>query len=494
MLTISDLINKDEIEKWKPGDIITIQARPGSGKSHFIKNGLYRYAKEHGKRILFLIHRRNTARQFELEIARDKKGDTIDVQLYQFLETKLLHDREVNLSKYSYIVSDESHYFVSDAAFNTATDLALGKILAQNNAIRIFMSGTINDFKDYLNSQVSTSTTDYYLNDGYNHIHSLTFFNDVDLMDEIAKSTIEKGKKAIFFIHSAEGAYTFYKRFKQFSVFNCSYSNSYHKFVDEKLIEEILINERFETPLLITTSTMDAGLNLVDPEIEKIVVDIRDPDVIYQAVGRKRPQSADDTVDLYIHNVGNQALGGLETSLSKKIGMAKYLLTHNTEELLRKYPRQNDASGIIYDFISDGKVVKQVNKLMLLKQERDIETYRQMQSEGEFGFARFMTRRFGFYDEKSGTYAYEFARADSGIISYLSRMESTVMLGLSDRKDFINRVNVRQNGHLLKSADSINAALNEKHIPYRVREFSTSRIIDGKKRNFKSAWRVEHIS
>ncbi len=45
------------------------------GKSYFIKNNLYEYAKKQGKKILFLLHRKNAITQFEQEIKRDKKED-----------------------------------------------------------------------------------------------------------------------------------------------------------------------------------------------------------------------------------------------------------------------------------------------------------------------------------------------------------------------------------------------------------------------------------
>lgn len=40
------------------------------------------------------------------------------------------------------MVCDEFHYFMSDASFNTITDISLDKILELQNAIKIFMSAT----------------------------------------------------------------------------------------------------------------------------------------------------------------------------------------------------------------------------------------------------------------------------------------------------------------------------------------------------------------
>lgn len=82
---------------------------------------------------------------------------------------------------------------------------------------------------------------------------------------------------------------------------------------------------------------------------------------------------------------------------------------------------------------------------------------------------------------------------DEGDLSdYLGILASSniVMLTANDRKPFIEKLNVRHDGKLLKSKNSLNAALTEKKYNFRIEEFETSKMIDGKKKNFKSAWRV----
>ena len=56
---VSELITMDVIRIWSPGDVITIKAGTGAGKSYFIKNILYAFAKKNHKKILMLIHRTN---------------------------------------------------------------------------------------------------------------------------------------------------------------------------------------------------------------------------------------------------------------------------------------------------------------------------------------------------------------------------------------------------------------------------------------------------
>lgn len=488
---VSDLITTEEIERWEPGSVITIRAKPGDGKSFFVKNKLYEYAKPRGEKILLLLHRENTVHQFQNEIDRDGKGDTVHVRTYQYFEQALLYGRESNLAEYRYIVVDEAHYFISDSAFNDKTDISFDGIMGQTGSVRIFMSATIDDIQYYLNVRQGIETIDYCIEQGYRNVQKLTFFSKDDMLDEFAKQVIENGEKAIFFIHKARKAYEFYKRFHSVATFNCSKSNPLHRFVDESVISAMLANERFETPLLITTSCLDAGVNIADTDVKHIIIDMRDVDTIIQCAGRKRAQSDEDTCCLYIKSISNQQLGGFESSSNRKLKMAMYLSSHTTAELLRKFPRQNDASGVIYDTLVDGKVEKRVNQLMYLKKLKDVELYRVMKDMGEFGFSKYIAKKFGFYDSDTGKYGYEIAKDDYGLTSYLERMQGVVMLRLADRKEFIDKLNVRQDGHKLKGIDSINAALSERHLPYQVKEFSTSRIVDGKKKNFKSAWRIE---
>lgn len=488
---VSDVITDEEIKKWEPGNVITIRAKTGDGKSFFVKNKLYEHAKSCGEKILLLLHRENTIAQFQNEINRDGKSDTIHVHTYQHFEQPLLYGREANLEQYKYIVVDEAHYFISDSAFNNRTDLSFEAVLNQNVAVRIFMSATINDIQDYLNTSRKIETIDYELPQTYKHIQKLTFFSKDDMLDEFAKQILERGEKAIFFIYKARDAYEFYKRFRNVATFNCSKSNPLYRYVDDEAVSAMLANERFSTPLLITTSCFDAGANIVDTEVKHIIIDMRDVDTIIQCAGRKRIQSDEDKFNLYIKNITNQQLGGFESASNRKLMMARYLSEHSTEELLKRFPRQNDASGVIYDVSINGSMEKRVNQLMYLKKEKDIELYGKMKTLGEYGFSKYIAQKFGFYDIESDEYAYYVARDDYGLTSYLDRMVGTVMLGRTDRKEFIDRLDVRQDGHRLKGIDSINAALQERKLPYRVREFSTSRIVDGKKKNFKSAWRID---
>lgn len=488
---VSDIIPRSEIKKWTNGDVITIRAGTGAGKSYFIKNDLYDYAKEHGMKILMLIHRENCVEQFKLEIERDHKSDVIDIRTYQSIEHKILYRTTIDLSSYQYIVCDEFHYFLTDAGFNRTTDVSFDHIMSQEQAIRIFMSATGSNIKDYITNKRNIQAIDYQLPVSYPYISQLNFFYRDDSMEEFAKRVIESGEKAIFFIQKATSAYKLYKKFKKYSLFNCSKNNrQYYKYVDADKIKKMLQDEKFSEQLLITTSCFDAGANIVDESVRHIIVDMTDVDSVVQCAGRKRIQSEQDNFSLYIRVINNLQLGGLESSTKKKIRMAKYLLDHSTEDLLKKFPRQQDGIGIIYDEVENGSVVKRVNQLMYRKKQVDIKTYHEMKTLGDFGYCKYIAKLFGFYNEKTDRYLYNVAQENFALESYLENMVGEVMLNRADRKELIDKLNVRSDGHLLKGIDVLNDALEERGIQYRIEEFKTSRLIDGKKKNYNSAWRV----
>ena len=109
----------------------------------------------------------------------------------------------------------------------------------------------------------------------YDFIKKLYFFNKDSTIEEMARNLIEQNKKAIFFIQSAEKAYNLHKKFKNNTIFNCSESNlKYSKYVDKDIILDILKNERFEKNILITTTVMDSGVNIIDSDIKNIIIDV----------------------------------------------------------------------------------------------------------------------------------------------------------------------------------------------------------------------------
>ena len=460
---VSEIITTEEIKKWNKGDIITITAGTGAGKSYFIKNILYAFAKQENKKILFLIHRTSCTNQFYEEIKRDNKLDTIHIKTYQSIEYSIMNDKSIDFSKYKYIVADEFHYFFGDSAFNKRTDISINTILNLKDNIRIFMSATGRYTKNYIKNVKKNDTIDYEIKINYSFIESLTFYNLDDTLEMFIQESIKSGEKAIFFIQSAKKAYELYSKHKNVCIFNCSkYNKEYYKYVDEDKMNEILANEKFDSNILITTTCMDAGVNIVDDKVKHIICDVEDYNTIIQCIGRKRLQNENDKIYVYIKTMNNCKLGGKKGILLKKMEMADYLREHTVEEYVNEFKRKCDYSQIVYDDVvgEDDKCTKKINELMYFKCLTDIADIDTMLSYGKYGFNKFIANKLGFYDDKGFTYTLiEEEKKQDKLEEYLETLVGKTLIK-EEQKELINMIDLRDSrNRLQKKVSTLNGYL-----------------------------------
>ncbi|GEL75784.1 DEAD/DEAH box helicase family protein [Tenuibacillus multivorans] len=475
MKRVSDEITNEEIEKWKPGDIITIKAGVGAGKSHFIKTRLFLHAKDNNKKILMLVHRINCLDQFQYEIQRDKRDQVIDLKTYQSIESEAKTHREFDFSSYDYIVCDEFHYFMSDAGFNKYTDLSLKQILSQNSKIRILMSATGDYMKRYLEEIKGLNPISYPLPINFDFIHKLNFFYHNETLEQLANQFIENGQKAIFFIESAKRAYELHSKFEQHSLFNCSKSNKngYAKFVDKEKVSQLLKKEKFEELLLITTTTLDAGVNIHDSELNNIVVDVKDTGTLIQCIGRKRLNEKDknDHVELYIKAVNNRSLGQREKYLKDSLEKAQYVRKHGTQAYVEKYLKNTeDKSHIVYDnpVVKDNKVVKEINEMIYFKTKVDISEIKEMRKK-DYGYCRYIAKLFGFYIPEINYYDYKVVEEEKEKVTLEDYLDSLIGKKLlkNDRNELIDKIGLKDaRGRKQKGINLLNVYLMNNHIPY----------------------------
>lgn len=496
---VTDLITIDMVRAWS-NNIYTITAGTGTGKSYFIKNIVYLVAEEKFERILFLVHRINCKNQFLDEIKKDKKTDTITIKTYQYLEQ--INDIDNYLKQFDYIVSDEFHYWISDAAFNPKTEISFNAILNANHAKRIFMSATSNNISRFINGYKKIKTIDYKLDIEYN-FNDISFFHNDKTIEKLIQTFIKNKQKAIFFIQSAEKAYNLYNKYKEHCIFNCSKNNNeYYQYVNGTKIETILNNEGFkqengiEETILITTTCLDAGVNIIDTDLHYIVCDVKDYDTLIQCIGRKRIKNNEDYLNVYVKNISNQQLGGLITKTRKKVEQARYLKNHTIKEYLQEYKRQSDINNIIYnDILEDNNCILKVNELMYIKNTLDIFQFEVMLNKGKYGYCEFLKellnlKSYKFIDTKDNDSNDEELK---DFLNYYVENE-IVMLTREDRKELIEKINVKSNGKLLKGINILNGALKEREINnYVIIEFETTRRINNKKNKYKNAWKVMQV-
>lgn len=484
-MRVSELVTIDEINKWNNGDIITIKAGTGAGKSYFIKNNLYAIAKKNRHKILFLLHRTNCINQFRQELIKDKKTDVIHIQSYQSIEHKIRKNKNFDLTEYKYIVCDEFHYFVSDAAFNITTDISLNKILNQSDKIRLFMSATGDYMKRIINGHMKINTIDYEIPLDFSFIKSLTFYNKDTTLDIFINDAIRTNEKGIFFIQSAEKAYEFYLKYKDYCLFNCSKDHKLYKYVNQEKINDMLQNEKFNELILITTTCLDTGVNIKDKELKHIVCDVFDIGTIIQCIGRKRLNKNDNYINVYIKSLSNKALGGHKRKYTKKIEMARYLREHGEELFIKEYQRELDFSRIIYDDYENNRVTKKINNLIYFKCLMDIIEIDSMLEKKKFGYSKKILEVLG----KDEYRLIEEELQQDELLIYLKNIVGKRLLK-EDQKELINKVNLKDSrGRIQKSINILNAYFNENKLDYMILSKRTSERIDNKPKTIRY-WEV----
>lgn len=468
---VSEVVTIKEVESWKPSDIITIKAGTGTGKSYFIKNNLYAIAKRDKKRILMLIHRKNCTDQFLMEIEEANKTDIIDIRTYQSIEAVERSGVIFEFGHYDYICADEWHYFLSDSSFNKFCDISLKAIL-NTKAIKIFMSATGDTMKRILKGEklLGLETIDYEIPFDYSFIKKLQFFYKYETLESYIRYAIKHNEKAIFFIDSVRRSYELFKKYKDVSIFNCAEGHEYYKHVNKEQINDILKNEGFDKVnrktgkkdstdgklILFTSTVMDAGVNIIMPDLHHIVCDVKDTGTLIQCIGRKRIRASSDYINLYIKAMYGKQLGGRETQLRNKIEVAEYFIEHGERKLVNEFYREiNDV--MIYDEVTETGIKKKLNLLMYLKVLDDIFEIEKMKAVGgKHPYCQYLTEKIF----KLGHFRlYEAEEEAKELEVYLSGLQGKKLFK-EDQKELIDRIDLRVDGKQQRSYKKLNDGLD----------------------------------
>lgn len=377
-ITVSDIITEKDVDSWQDGDIVSISAPTGKGKSHFIKHSLAERAFKNGERIIMFLHRNQCIEQFTKELMGCEYASAVDIKTYQSVETMERFQKEFDFSQYKYIVVDEMHYFLDDSSFNKYTDLSLGAILNQKDKTRIFMSATGDDMNEFLEDYNDLELIKYELAKDFKHIRNITLFDNDKFIIDIIQDVLRRGEKMILFFEGAERAYKYYREFKDISLFNCSESNRTHsRYVDRIAIKELLENERAsdDVSLIFTTMCMDAGLNIHDEKFRNVFYYGKlSVSQLIQCMGRTRIQHDNHKLHIYMKNHNNQKIGGHQTQIQNKFIFVNDFLTLPINDFIIKHGREMSRYGdIVYDTVVDGIPTKKVNSLAYHKILKDMD-------------------------------------------------------------------------------------------------------------------------
>lgn len=305
----SDIIGTS-YKDWKNTQVI-FDGGTGTGKTYFIVNILGKYARETGKKIIYLCNRSKLKKQTYENVEALNLQDVIYVTTYQALQSKIKGKKEIGY--FDYIISDECHYFTNDALFNEYTDLAYDFIWKQKESVIIYISATAKVFFYWLKKEKNNIPC-FEIPKSYDYVDNVYFYDKkllIPKVDSILEN--EPDSKIIIFCNSISRMSELYEKYGT----KANYIASKNARKVQEICDDNCIYEHddgsvtFDKRILITTKVLDNGVDIKDKKVKHIFSEILDVDSAIQALGRKRKISDDDHCTFYIKNYTGQALQGL---------------------------------------------------------------------------------------------------------------------------------------------------------------------------------------
>lgn len=281
-------------------------------------------------------------------------GDLV-VCSYQYMAQRLQDTDTPNIKigpfeakEYAFVVCDECHYFIADSVFTTdsAPLFNLPRVFAQS--VRIYASATINPVRNVIlkmeqvvdlaenfphweiwpgfryarNNMISQM---YSNNTGlpkyaaffevtgaepdYSYLHPRILADGQSLWDDVIEQyEAHSLRKAVVFVDSKKQGKDCKEKLNSHDIsaaFIVSESTSSRSYsmdeLDKKVLEEIKTKNRFESvSVLIATSVLDNGTNLIDKDITHLYISGTEYMAAVQQAGRVRMYEEGQTLELVI--------------------------------------------------------------------------------------------------------------------------------------------------------------------------------------------------
>lgn len=281
-------------------------------------------------------------------------GDLV-VCSYQYMARRLQDKDTPNIKigpfeakEYAFVVCDECHYFIADSVFTTdsAPLVNLPKVFAQS--VRIYASATMNPVRNVIlkmeqvvdlaenfpyweispgfryarNNMISQIYSNYNgllqrapffevmgAEPDYSYLHPRILADGQSLWDDVIEQyEAHSLRKAVVFVDSKKHGKDCKEKLNSHGIsaafivseFTSSRSYSMDE-LDKKVLEEIKTKNRFESvSVLIATSVLDNGTNLIDKDITHLYISGTEYMAAVQQAGRVRMYEESQTLELVI--------------------------------------------------------------------------------------------------------------------------------------------------------------------------------------------------
>lgn len=387
---IADRLGFDKTVLKNPEPVL-IQAPTGFGKTWWVINVVIPYVLQIEGKILIASNRVAASAQLKLDVVKLVEGEKskwtkspyLDIlndqedfnnvkivtlqRLYHFLNSE---EGRAYSKKVSVVIIDECHYFVADSSFNRET-VRLWDMLPQTftRAKRIYLSASPEDFiEPWANGEsiadpltlerierviggiprihnsplrvtpYPTFTWYRFVSDKYAGLPIRYYDEESDLLARI-KDTRNEGW--LIFVSSKEDGQRLVGEIGKDSIFISSDSKGSPEW-------DILVREeRLPCRVLITTSVLDCGTNISDPNLKHVVVPYVDKTVFIQALGRKRFRSTPEFT-LYVKAIDMKTLNGL-----MKRNRDLICLSNKVNDVYYKY-QYTDMNRLVDELLDSG--------------------------------------------------------------------------------------------------------------------------------------------
>lgn len=281
-------------------------------------------------------------------------GDLV-VCSYQYMARRLQGKDTPNIKigpfeakEYAFVVCDECHYFIADSVFTTdsAPLVNLPKVFAQS--VRIYASATMSPVRNIIlkmeqvvdlaenfpyweispgfryarNNMISQIYSNYNgllqrapffevmgAEPDYSYLHPRILADGQSLWDDVIEQyEAHSLRKAVVFVDSKKHGKDCKEKLNSHGIsaaFIVSESTSSRSYsmdeLDKKVLEEIKTKNRFESvSVLIATSVLDNGTNLIDKDITHLYISGTEYMAAVQQAGRVRMYEEGQTLELVI--------------------------------------------------------------------------------------------------------------------------------------------------------------------------------------------------
>ncbi|MEM5009279.1 DEAD/DEAH box helicase [Niallia taxi] len=510
----------NEYKKWKKGDTVLISAQTGTGKTFFIMNSLLDNLPT-GDRLLYVCNRTNLKRQLKKDLLKKFNqeipdtlneldhittiADKITITSYHAISNSIkdsiyLDDVNSDLSLYNYIVLDECHFIFSDGNFNNKTRFAYEKLIKEwhPNKTRIFISATMDEIRDPIIRCVNNFKTKGFCLDNFDiHEYStgtdysnldVKYFDKIKTIVNLIKNDSSDEKWLVFISNiNRDGMYIV----EELGESSCSIIKSG---TESDELNSIINNSKFTKKVLICTKALDNGININDPLLKNIVIMAWDKISFIQMLGRKRIDiNKPDDINLFIPKRYKKSFFSRLMILNNKKSQIE-LLGKNENEFYRQYDNDlhifKDYNDIFYRDFKSGKIkvnstgYKRLNTDIFFN-EYMIDQYNEL---GEYAFIMEQLSWLGLADSFDESNMIEEVTLKEEIETLEEYLNSLVGIKLfkDEQNELIDKIELKDSrGRLQKSINQFNAYFEANNMNYMVISKSSSKLIEGKKKNYR---------